>query len=186
MDVVLGGSRNLSFMPELVGSKVADLINQSAYFLVGDAPGSDWAFQKYLYGMKYEKVEVFSSAGEIRHNVGHWKATHVDSGLKSKSSAVHAFKDRHMTKIAGLGIMIWDGESAGTLSNVIDLLDHRKECYLYMGSDQDFFLVDNRASLDRALVKFPEVYEEAQKRLATFHARAKKRAASEQDTQTLF
>ena len=69
----------------------------------------------------------------IRNNLGNWQVEKVESGLKSKSSAVHAFKDRKMSQIADVGLMIWDCKSAGTLSNVIDLLEQGKNCF-----DEDF------------------------------------------------
>jgi len=186
MRVVIGGSRHLSVIPEEVGLKIQDLMNSNAEFLVGDAPGSDWAFQMYLKKVGYKIVSVFTSAEDIRHNVGNWPYTKIESGLKSKSSAVHAFKDRHMTKFAELGIMIWDGESAGTLSNIIDLINQGKECYLYFGPQQEFYMIDSQSSLNRSLVDYPEVFEEAHKRLDTFKSREKKRAAESNLADTLF
>lgn len=186
MQVVLGGSRHLEFIPSEVSQKLEDLMSSSADFLVGDAPGSDRAFQKFLFSKKYSKVTVFSSADEIRNNIGNWPSERIDSGLKSKGAAVHTFKDRHMTKTADIGIMIWDGESAGTLSNVIDLLDSGKECYIYLGIEKEFFKVDNKPSLMKLLEKYPEALEEAKKRLITFRNREAKRSEKIEELQTLF
>jgi hypothetical protein len=184
--VVLGGSRHLEFIPGEVAQKLDDLITQDSDFFVGDAPGSDRAFQKYLFSKKYSAVRIFSSADEVRNNLGNWPSEKIDSGLKSKSSAVHAFKDRHMTANADIGIMVWDGESAGTLSNVIDLLDAGKECYLYLGIEQEFFKVDNKVSLAKLLTKYPDALAEANKRLDTFRNRQNKRAADSESLATLF
>jgi hypothetical protein len=186
MIVVLGGSRHLEFMPNEVAAKLEDLMSNLNTFFVGDASGSDRAFQKYLLTRKYPDVRVFSSADEIRNNLGNWPTEKVDSGLKAKSAAVHAFKDRHMTKIADLGIMIWDGESAGTLSNVLDLLDSGKECYIYLGHEQEFFKVDNKPSLLELLKAYPDALEEAEKRLQTFRSREAKRLTESESLQTLF
>lgn len=184
--VVLGGSRHLEFIPPEVSQKLEDLMSFSVEFLVGDAAGSDRAFQKFLFSRKYPKVTVFSSASDIRNNIGNWPSEKVDSGLKSKSAAVHTFKDRHMTKLAETGIMIWDGESPGTLSNVIDLLDSGKDCYIYLGIEKEFFKVDNKPSLMKLLEKYPEALEEANKRLATFRNREAKRNENIEEFQTLF
>jgi hypothetical protein len=186
MKVVLGGSRHLEFIPSEVSQKLEDLMLSSAEFLVGDAPGSDKAFQKYLFSKKYSKVTVFTSADEIRNNVGNWPSEIIDSGLKSKSAAVHTFKDRHMTKLAEIGIMIWDGQSAGTLSNVIDLLDVGRECYIYLGIEKEFFKVDNKPSFMKLLAKYPAALDEANKRLTTFRNREAKRSAETEELQTLF
>jgi hypothetical protein len=186
MIAVLGGSRHLEFIPTEVAEKLRDFIDSSVTFFVGDAPGSDRAFQKFLINNQYQNVRVFSSAEEVRNNLGKWPSEIIDSGMKSKSSAVHAFKDRHMTKNADIGIMIWDGESAGTLSNVIDLLDSEKECYIYLGIEQEFFLIDNKVSLLKLLAKYPEALDEANKRLETFRTREAKKKSAEAELQTLF
>lgn len=186
MIAVLGGSRHLEFIPSEVAVKLQDFMGSSTLFFVGDAPGSDRAFQKFLLGNKYSNVKIFSSADEIRNNLGKWPSEIIDSGMKSKSSAVHAFKDRHMTRNADIGIMIWDGESAGTLSNVIDLLDSGKECYLYLGIEQEFFKIDAKVSLLKLLAKYPDALEEANKRLETFRTREAKKKSAEVELQTLF
>jgi len=186
MKVFLGGSRHLSFIPEEVAIKLDDLINDEGTFLVGDAPGSDSAFQSYLARKKYNDVLIFTSAGYVRNNFGNWPAEHVDSGLKSKSAASHAFKDRHMAEMCDLGIMIWDGDSAGTLSNIIDLVDQGIDCYLYVAHEQQFFRIDSKSSLQLATAKYPNVYEEAQKRIGTFRNREKKRIKKSVVTDSLF
>ena len=186
MIVVLGGSRHLEFIPSQVATKLQDYIELSTTFYVGDAPGSDCAFQRFLSSKNLLSVKVFSSAEKVRNNLGNWPSEIIDSGMKSKSSAVHAFKDRHMTKMADVGIMIWDGESAGTLSNVLDLLDAGKECYIYLGIEQEFFRVDNKDSLMKLLSKYPDALSEAIKRLDTFRNREVKRLSKSEDFQTLF
>ena len=112
---------------------------------------------------------------EIRNNLGNWPVEHVDSGLKSKSNAVHAFKDRKMSKIADSGLMIWDCNSAGTLSNVIDLLGQGKNCFIWVAPDSDLYQFDNSASLEKWMENYSEVRDEALKRLSTFHKREVKR-----------
>jgi hypothetical protein len=99
----------------------------------------------------------------------------IDSGLKSKSSAVHAFKDRKMCQIADVGLMIWDCQSAGTLSNVIDLIDQGKNCFIWVAPDSDLYQFDSSISLDKWMKAYPEVRDEAFKRLSTYRKREAKR-----------
>jgi len=171
MKVVLGGSRNLQSIPEEIKEQLAEWTHDKAEFLVGDAPGSDLAIQMALKRIGSERVTVFSSAGYVRHNVGNWPSEFVDSGLRSKSSAVHAFKDRHMTAVADLGLMLWDSESAGTLSNVIDLVDQGKSCSVWMALEGEIYTFDNDKSLGIWLKRFPLIALEANKRLKTFRRR---------------
>jgi predicted flavoprotein YhiN len=97
---------------------------------------------------------------------------------------MHAIKDRKMVEIAKLGIMIWDSESAGTLSNVIDLVEQEKECYLWLASGSDLCRFDNLNSLEKFLTSYPEQTEEAKKRLNRFRKRELKSVQTEE--QTLF
>ena len=181
MRIVLGGSRHLEIIPIEIADRLVEWIENSSEFLVGDAPGTDRAFQMFLNLKKYPEVTVYSSADEIRNNLGRWKVEKVESGLKSKSSAVHAFKDRKMSECADMGLMIWDCKSAGTLSNVIDLLDQGKNCFIWVAPDSDLYQFDNPASLEKWMEKYPKVRDEAKKRLSTYYKREAKRIG--QDTQ---
>ena len=178
MKIVLGGSRHLEFIPQEVAICLDDWMSQSNEFLVGDAPGSDRAFQRYLQSRRYKEVIVFTSADEIRNNLGNWHVETVESGLKSKSSAVHAFKDRKMSHLAENGLMIWDCKSAGTVSNVIDLLRQGKNCLIWVEPDSDMYQFDNLDSLEKWMFDYKEVRDEALKRLKTFSNRDAKRNSS--------
>lgn len=179
MKIVLGGSRHLEYIPQEVGQRLTEWMESSFEFLVGDAPGIDRAFQLYFRSKKFSAVTVYTSAEETRNNLGNWKVVKVESGLKSKNNAVHAFKDRKMTQIADIGLMIWDCKSAGTLSNLIDLLSQGKTCYIWVAIDSDMYQFDNSASLEKWMKKYPEVRDEALKRLSKFYKRQAKRISLE-------
>lgn len=184
VSIVLGGSRKIDRLPSEILDLLRNKMNDLEEFIVGDAIGSDLAFQKFFLHSKYKAVTVYSSAGYIRNNVGQWPDQLIDSGLKSKSNATHAIKDRKMVERASSGIMIWDTESAGTLSNVIDLVEQEKECALWLASESELCRFDNLKSLDKFLLKYPDQTEEAKKRLNRFRKREMKSAQSEE--QTLF
>jgi hypothetical protein len=175
MKVVLGGSRHLEYVPQEVGERLTEWMDGSCEFLVGDAPGTDRAFQMYLKSKKYLAVTVYTSADEIRNNLGNWQVERVESGLKSKSNAVHAFKDRKMSQIANIGLMIWDCKSAGTLSNVIDLVRQGKNCFIWVAPDSDLYQFDNQKSLEKWMNTYQDVRDEALKRLTKFDKREIKR-----------
>ena len=184
MSIVLGGSRRIDRIPGEVQELLKSYVANEEKFIGGDAVGSDLAFQRFFFDSKCLAVTIYSSAGYVRNNVGHWPEQLIDSGLKSKSNAVHAFKDRKMVEIAKSGIMIWDSESAGTLSNVIDLVEQEKECYLWLAAESELCKFDNSKSLEKFLANFPAQTEEAMKRLNRF--RKRKMKSSEVDEQTLF
>lgn len=179
MKIVLGGSRHLEYVPSEITDRLRVWMENSIEFLVGDAPGSDRALQKFLASKEYRFVTVYSSAVEVRNNLGNWRVEKVESGLKSKSNALHAFKDRKMSQIANTGLMIWDCKSAGTLSNVIDLLGQGKSCLIWVAPDSDLFEIDNSSSLEKWMEKYPDVRDEAQKRLKSFYRREERRLSSD-------
>jgi len=180
MKLVLGGSRKLARIPENLVELLKDFNLENNQFLIGDAPGSDTALQQVLVRIGAKSVTVYSSAGYIRNNLGNWPSEHINSGLESKSNAVHAFKDRHMTKVADWGLMLWDCESAGTLSNVIDLVESGKFCKVWVAQDSELYTFENEISLNQWLLQYPEVTKEALKRLKTSRNRTLKRSIVEQ------
>ena len=179
MKVVLGGSRHLEYIPSEVAERLNHWIEEKSEFLVGDAPGSDKTIQLFLKSRSYRLVSVYTSADEIRNNLADWPVIKVDSGLKSKSNAVHAFKDRKMSEIAEIGLMIWDCQSAGTLSNVIDLVSQGKNCFVWVAPDSEIHQFDNLHSLEKWMIQYPEVRDEALKRLDSFKKRESKRKLSD-------
>jgi hypothetical protein len=80
-----------------------------------------------------------------------------------------------MCKISKSGIMIWDCQSAGTLSNVIDLVRQGKNCFIWVASDSDLYQFDNQKSLEKWMDTYPDVRDEALSRLAKFDKREIKR-----------
>lgn len=172
MLIVLGGTRKVDHLPTEIIDLVRSYVEKGCVFYVGDASGIDTAFQKLLRTLGTKKVSVCSSAEEVRNNLGSWKTEKIESPIKSKSHARHSIKDRFMTSKADLGIMVWDSKSAGTLANVIDLLEMNKESYMYNLIDQELIHFDTLKNLDGYLKGHREVQEEAVRRLHTYRSRS--------------
>jgi hypothetical protein len=145
--VLLSGTRKIELLPGEVREMIQEFAAKGWSFLVGDAPGSDRAFQRF------------------RNNIGGWSTRFIDSGLKSKTNAMHAAKDREMAEICDLSVAIWDGQSAGTLANVLDVTDQGKVSYLYNFLEQELIKFDNTERLSNYLEAFPIVHEVAKRRL---------------------
>jgi hypothetical protein len=79
--------------------------------------------------------------------------------------------------------MIWDTASPGTIANVIDLLDNGKPCQLYVAGHHanryHFHAIDELATLEG---RYPEIFEEATKRLAAHAKRTSKPNSGAQET----
>ncbi len=166
MKIFAAGSIRLDFLSpeamEMVKAHIAD----GSEFLVGDAKGSDRAFQKLLAENHYPNVTVFTSATSTRNNLGQWDVYHVPSGLKSAGHASHAIKDRKMSSLADAGLMMWDGSSTGTLANVLDLLQSGKPCAIAIeGRFKSFQTLLTEDELSALESQLPDVFDEARKRL---------------------
>ena len=65
MKIVLGGSRHLEFIPNEIAERLLEWMESSSEFLIGDAPGTDRAFQMFLKSKNYPAVTVYTSADDI-------------------------------------------------------------------------------------------------------------------------
>jgi hypothetical protein len=161
----LSGTRKIERIPLEVKEVIAAKISQGHSFIVGDAPGSDRAFQRHLAELNVALVTVFSSLPNARNNLGNWNLNYVSSGLKTKSNAMHAAKDRRMAMQCDDAIMIWDGQSAGTLANLIDVIEQSKPSLVFNYLDHELIRFDNIESLMKYLEPYSDVKEIALKRI---------------------
>jgi hypothetical protein len=184
--LMLAGSRFIPDLPEAVKVRLLEWIEQEHWLLVGEAPGVDTAFQKFLASQKYGRVGVFTALPAPRLNLGleKWEVRTVDSGLKSRGAAMHTVKDRKMVELADGGLMVWDEKSVGTLVNIIDFVERGRSCHLWTPKDYDLWEIDSPKNLEALLVLHPETTAEAKKRLATFHKREAKRDSLEVPPET--
>jgi hypothetical protein len=184
--IFLGGTRKVNRLSGEVIELMHSYIDQNSEFLVGDAPGSDKAFQVFL--ANYEcPVIVFSSAPYVRNNVGNWPTQLLDSGLKTKSNAMHSIKDRAMGELCGIALMMWDSQSVGTLTNILDVVSQGKTAYLYNWSDSELIHITDQIKLDDFLLSNVELGNQAMKRLRRDKKRVDKLKKSDSPkTDTLF
>lgn len=174
MKVFLGGSIRLKALPNSVKHLINEEISRGSSFAVGDAAGIDLAFQQFLKDQSVRALTVFHS-DILRNNIGNWSTEFVDSELKSSGKDKFTVKDRKMADLADCGIMVWDGKSAGTLANVIDLLEQEKPCQIFIAPKIELVLVTSMQQLILILSDsiFNGVAHEAQRRLDRFRRRAK-------------
>jgi hypothetical protein len=129
--VFIGGSRRVSRLNAEVRQRLDNIIAKRFPIVIGDANGADRAVQQYLLGKEYADVEVFCVGGYCRNNVGNWPSRKVAAETSEKNFQFYATKDRTMAREASVGLMIWDGQSVGTLLNVLRLLRQNKKVVVY-------------------------------------------------------
>jgi hypothetical protein len=135
--VFIGGSRRISRLSDQIRARIERMIDADLLILLGDANGADKAVQAYLKSRNYDLVEIFCAGASCRNNVGHWRVRSI-SAESLKGFDFYAAKDRAMANEASYGFMIWDGESVGTLMNVVRLVRQKKPAVIYVGPTKSF------------------------------------------------
>jgi len=123
------------------------MIEKHMSIIVGDANGTDKAMQGYLAEREYKNVLVYFVGADCRNNIGSWVTSNVSVDPKLSGRDFYAQKDKQMAMLADLGLVLWDGKSAGSVHNVLELLKHGKKAVVYYGPDKHFY---NVASLEDA------------------------------------
>ncbi len=149
--VFIGGSRRISQLDIEVRKRIDRIIEQGFPVLIGDANGVDKTVQKYLQSCSYEAVEVFCSGGKCRNNLDKWPVRAVATSQTRRDFNYYAAKDEQMAHEASVGLMIWDGKSAGTIANVARLLRHQKNVVVYVAPAKRFITLKVEADLENLL-----------------------------------
>jgi hypothetical protein len=146
--VFVAGSRTLGRLNDQVRERLGNVIAGSYRVLVGDANGADKAVQSYFFERQYRNVVVFCSGNKCRNNLGAWPTQNVEvpSGLTGR--AFYTCKDIEMAENADYGLMLWDGKSAGTMNNVLELVKRGKKALVYLSPKGAFFTVSSLSDLD--------------------------------------
>jgi len=134
----VGGSRKISRLNSEVHQKLDGLVAENLAIIVGDAPGVDKSVQQYLHARGYRDVEVFCSGDRCRNNLGNWPTRQVVVNSIRRDFDFYATKDLRMSEEASFGLMIWDGESAGTLMNVLRLIKQNKSVIVFQAPENRF------------------------------------------------
>ena len=153
--VFIAGSRRLSRLNNDVKRRINNIVDKGFTVIVGDANGVDKAVQQYLSSRNYTNVVVFCMEGGCRNNVGDWPMRTIraaDPGWRD--FAYYATKDRAMTEEADYGLMLWDGKSRGTLTNVVHLVRKGKAVVVYIAPDRSFYTLRRSDHLAEILARF--------------------------------
>lgn len=142
--VFIGGSRRLTRLNSAIKRRLDRIIDNSLMILIGDANGADKAVQQYLTTRGYEKVEVFCANGVCRNNLGAWPIRKVKAPRGVKGFEFYAAKDKQMAEESSVGFMLWDGESKGTQTNILRLLDSHKKVVVYFSLSRMFLTLRGR------------------------------------------
>ena len=136
--VFVGGSRRLVRLDQRIRERASRLIEEGFVVLVGDANGADKAIQKFFAERAYPNVVVYHAGSSCRNNIGNWTTHPVEVQRTQRDFNYYAAKDLAMSEAADYGLMIWDGESPGTVNNVLNLLEGGKKVVVYVSPRKEF------------------------------------------------
>ncbi|MGV3625143.1 MAG: hypothetical protein ACO1OB_30265 [Archangium sp.] len=133
---------------DAVQLRLRRIVSQQFKLVVGDAQGADTAFQSTLKAWDYPQVEVFFTGKAPRNNVGAWPTRAVRSSERRGTAAFYSAKDQVLAQVATVGLMVWDGKSAGTLTNAGRLVSLGKACVVFHHREAKFSEVRTPDELD--------------------------------------
>jgi hypothetical protein len=136
--VFIAGSRSLSRLNADVKHRIDTMIEKGFTILVGDANGADKAVQRYLAEKHFRNVIVHCMVGNCRNNIAGWPTREISAAPGSRGFAYYSTKDLAMANDAEYGFMLWDGESKGTLNNVVNMVHQNKTVVVYFAPQKNF------------------------------------------------
>lgn len=149
--VFLSGSRKISHINELIRGRLDNMMNNNLDIMVGDANGADKAMQSYLAEKEYPKVTVYFVGSKCRNNVGNWETRNVQVDSKLSGRQFYSHKDKKMAQIADFGFVLWDGQSAGSIENVFEVVKHGKKAVVYFTPEKWFSNIKSIADIQALL-----------------------------------
>lgn len=126
--IFLGGSKIINTLPDRIIEEIIDYMNQGHNILIGDCMGADLQMQKVLEENNYKKVVVYYSGDRPRINLGNWKTKHVSSNKYLSDYERQKLKDNQMAIDCDFGYMLLNGQTKGTMANIIELVKLGKPC----------------------------------------------------------
>jgi len=158
--VFLSGSRKISRISDAIRERLGNMVSKELSIIVGDANGADKAMQSYLAEIEYPHVTIFCAGDHCRNNVGQWETqtVSVPEGLSGRD--FYAQKDKEMARLADFGFVLWDGKSAGSITNVLELLKLGKKVVVYFAPEKAFHTISDIHAAERLLGKCdPQAFE---------------------------
>lgn len=149
--VFFGGSRRLGRLNEQVRTRADKMMSEGLQVLVGDASGADKAIQEFFADRRYSRVLVFFSGESPRNNVGDWPTQAVNVDHAKRDFKFYAAKDLAMSEAADYGLMVWDGDSQGTVNNILNLLERGKKVVVYHSPASEFLTFRSPADAEELL-----------------------------------
>ena len=139
--IFISGSTTIKTIDKSIRMRLDNIIDQNHIVFIGDANGADKAVQSYLAKKKYSKVNIYCSGQTCRNNVGNWQVVNVAVSTSVRGRKFYMVKDKQMAIDCDYGFMLWDGKSAGTLNNLLNLITTGKTGLVYLYPNSTFYTI---------------------------------------------
>lgn len=149
MKIFIAGARSVKTLSPTVIKKMHSIFNNGFDVIVGDCYGVDKSVQTYFASLGYTKVSVYASNGIARNNVGNWTVKSISAPQTYKGFDFYRQKDLAMADDADFGLMIWDGKSRGTYSNIMTLIEKGKSVLVYLTPIDKMFCIKSEDNLKK-------------------------------------
>lgn len=142
--VFISGSIAIKTLPDCVLQSLDKMMQNNLEILVGDASGIDEQIQKYFSKHKYKNVTVYSIYNQPRNlNSSNFKVKVIDIEIESnREREKQKEKDKAMTNDSEYSLVIWDGKSKGSYSNILRSLEQKKAVKVYLDEINHFIEKD--------------------------------------------
>lgn len=155
MKIFIAGARSVTHLDESVQKRMYTIYQKGYDVLVGDCYGVDTCVQNYYANLRYNNVMVYATGGRARNNIGNWTIKSITAGANISGFDFYRQKDIAMAKEADYGFMIWDGESKGTLSNIVQLITQNKKVLIYMTKHNQMMVASSTDEFEKILAFCP-------------------------------
>jgi hypothetical protein len=138
--VFISGSISEKKLDQRVIDNLDTIISKEYEILIGDAPGIDTLVQNYLKIKKYNNVTVFSITPFARYLASeyfHSRYIPVNNEIKKERERQRC-KDIAMSNESDFSLVIWDGKSKGSYSNILRALELNKYVKVFYSSEKSF------------------------------------------------
>ena len=147
--VFISGSMKIKNLDPSVLARINNILNSNYQVIVGDADGVDSCIQKYLDSKQTKSVVVYCSGEKPRNNIGQWLTENINTPVTPGTRAFFTAKDIKMAEDCDYGLMVWDAQSTGTLSNALELLKRKKISLVYINKTKEFLKVREASDLEK-------------------------------------
>lgn len=147
--VFISGSISIKRLPTVVRKSLDRIIQNNLEILVGDADGIDSMIQQYCQQVNYTQVTVYSIYPLPRFIVDGIAHKYVTPDpLIKKERERQQEKDIAMTEDSDYSLVIWDGESKGSYSNILRSLEKGQKVKVYSNELDDFIIPVSSNEID--------------------------------------